>query len=139
VPFKGTGDMTTAVIGGHVQGGMSYSAFAINNKGKVRALAVAMDKRHPLLPDVPTFRELGVDWVDGAYRGIGVPKSTSAASRKKLSDLWRALNNDPEMQQLAAKSGFELVNVGLEEMEPFMQEKRQLYTEGARRLGLGGK
>jgi hypothetical protein len=43
------------------------------------------------------------------------------------------------MQQLAAKSGFELVNVGLEEMEPFMQEKRQLYTEGARRLGLGGK
>src|SRR5256712_14199738 len=42
VPYKGTGDMTTSVIGGHVDGAMSYTAFAINNKGKVRALAVAM-------------------------------------------------------------------------------------------------
>ena len=112
VPFKGTGDMTTAVIGGHVSGAMSYTAFAINNKGKVRALAVAMDKRHPLLPDVPTFRELGVDWVDGAFRGIGMPKSSTPEQRKRMSDLWAALNADPEMKQLAAKSGFELVDVG---------------------------
>ena len=137
VPFKGTGDMTTAVIGGHVGGAMSYTAFAINNKGKVRALAVAMEKRHPLLPDAPTFRELGVDWVDGAYRGIGVPKSTPAEAKKRLSDLWRALNNDPEMKELAAKSGFELVNVGVEQLDGFMQEKVKLYTEGAKRLGLG--
>src|SRR5689334_852872 len=47
VPFKGTGDMTTAVVGAQVDGAMSYTAFAINNKGRVRALAVAMDKRHP--------------------------------------------------------------------------------------------
>ena len=53
IPFKGTGDMTTAVVGGQVDGAMSYTAFAINNKGRVRALAIAMDKRHPLLPDVP--------------------------------------------------------------------------------------
>jgi tripartite-type tricarboxylate transporter receptor subunit TctC len=139
VPFKGTGDMTTAVIGGHVGGAMSYTAFAINNKGKVRALAVAMDKRHPLLPDAPTFKELGIDWVDGAYRGIGVPKSTSAEARKRMSDLWRALNADPEMKELAAKSGFELVSVGAEEMDGFMKEKTRLYTEGAKRLGLGSK
>ena len=60
----------------------------------MRPLAVAMEARHPLLPDVPTFKELGVDWVDGAYRGIGVPKGTPAAERKRVSDLWRALNND---------------------------------------------
>ena len=139
VPFKGTGDMTTAVIGGHVGGAMSYTAFAINNKGKVRALAVAMDKRHPLLADTPTFKELGVDWVDGAYRGIGVPKSTPAEAKKRMSDLWRALNADPEMKELAAKSGFELVSVGSEEMDAFMKEKTKLYTEGAKRLGLGSK
>lgn len=139
VPFKGTGDMTTAVLGGHVDGAMSYTAFAINNKGKVRVLAVAMEKRHPLLPEAPTFRELGVDWVDGAYRGIGVPKSTPAETRKRLSDLWRALNQDPEMSAYAAKSGFELVNVGVEEMDAFMKEKVRLYTEAARRLGLGSK
>ena len=139
VPFKGTGDMTTAVVGGHVGGAMSYSAFAINNKGKVRALAVAMDKRHPLLPDVPTFRELGVDWVDGAYRGVGVPKSTPPEVKKRIADLWMALNNDPEMKELAAKSGFELVNVGTADMDAFMKEKAKLYTDGARLLGLGKK
>jgi tripartite-type tricarboxylate transporter receptor subunit TctC len=137
VPFKGTGDMTTAVIGAHVQGAMSYTAFAINNKGKVRALAVAMDKRHPLLPDVPTFRELGSDWVDGAYRGIGVPKSTPPEARKRLSDLWAALNADPEMKELAAKSGFELIDVGIDKMDAFMKDKIRVYTDAGKRMGLG--
>jgi tripartite-type tricarboxylate transporter receptor subunit TctC len=139
IPFKGTGDMTTAVIGGQVDGAMSYTAFAINNKGRVRALAVAMDKRHPLLPDVPTFKDLGVEWVDGAYRGIGVPKGTSPEVRKRLAEMWAALNADPEMAALAAKSGFELVNVGPDQMDAFMKDKIKLYTEGAQSLGLGKK
>jgi tripartite-type tricarboxylate transporter receptor subunit TctC len=139
VPFKGTGDMTTAVIGGHVSGAMSYTAFAINNKGKVRALAVAMDKRHPLLPDVPTFRELGVDWVDGAFRGIGMPKSSTPEQRKRMSDLWAALNADPEMRELAAKSGFELVDVGVERMDAFMKERSRIYLDVGKRMGLGAK
>ena len=139
VPFKGTGDMTTSVLGGQVDGAMTYVPFVVANKTRVRPLAVAMDKRHPLIPDVPTFKELGVNWVDGAYRGIGVPKSTPPEQRKRLSDLWMALNNDPEMKDLAAKSGFELVNVGLDQMEAFMKERTQLYTEGAARLGLGKK
>jgi tripartite-type tricarboxylate transporter receptor subunit TctC len=139
IPYKGTGDMTTAVLGSQIDGAMSYSAFAINNKGKVRALAVAMDKRHPLLPDVPTFRELGVDWVDGAYRGIGVPRSTSPEARKRLSELWAALNTDPEMKALADKSGFELINVGTEQMDAFMKDKIRVYTDSAKALGLGKK
>jgi tripartite-type tricarboxylate transporter receptor subunit TctC len=139
VPFKGTGDLTTAVIGQHVTGAMSYNAFAINTKDKVRALAVAMDKRHPLMPDVPTFKELGFDWIDGAYRGIGMPKSTPPEARKRISDLWAALNAEPEMKELAAKNGFELVNVGVEQMDAFMREKTKLYIESAKRLGLGKK
>jgi tripartite-type tricarboxylate transporter receptor subunit TctC len=98
-----------------------------------------MEHRHPLMPDVPTFKELGVNWVDGAYRGIGVPKSTPPEVRKRVSDLWRSLNNDAEMKDLAAKSGFELVNVGVEEMDAFMKDKTKLYTEGAARMGLGKK
>lgn len=139
IPYKGTGDMAIAVIGAQIDGSMTYTPFAIANKGKVRGIAVAMEKRHPLLPDVPTFKELGVDWVDGAYRGIAMPKATPAAARQKISDQWRALNNDPEMKELAAKAGFELVNVGVEEMPAFMAEKTKLYTEGAARLGLGKK
>jgi tripartite-type tricarboxylate transporter receptor subunit TctC len=139
VPFKGTGDMTTAVIGGHVSGAMSYTAFAINNRGKVRALAVAMDKRHPLLPEAPTFKELGVDWVDGAFRGVGMPKSAPPEARKRMSDLFATLNADPEMRELAAKSGFELVDIGVERMDGFMKEKIKVYTDVGRRMGLGGK
>jgi tripartite-type tricarboxylate transporter receptor subunit TctC len=136
VPFKGTGDLTTAVIGQHVTGAMSYSAFAINTKSKVRAIAIALDKRHPLLPDVPTFKELGFDWIDGAYRGIGMPKSTSPEARKRMSDLWASLNNDPEMKDLAFNSGFELVNVGVDNMDAFMKARAKAYTEVAKRLGL---
>jgi tripartite-type tricarboxylate transporter receptor subunit TctC len=139
VPFKGTGDLAASVMGGQVDGAMTYTPFAIANKDRVRPLAVAMEHRHPLMPDVPTFKELGIDWVDGAYRGIGVPKSTPLEARKRLSDLWRAMNNDPEMKELAAKSGFELINVGVEEMDGFMATKTKLYTEGAARMGLGKK
>ena len=139
VPYKGTGDMSMAVVGAQIDGAVTYTPFAIANKGKVRALAVAMEKRHPLMPNVPTFRELGVDWIDGAYRGIGAPKSTSPEARKKISDMWAALNNDPEMKELAAKSGFELVNIGTDQMDAFMKERIALYIEGAKRLGLGKK
>ena len=137
VPYKGTGDLTPAVIGQQVTGAMSYTAFAINTKDRVRALAVAMDKRHPLLPDVPTFKELGFDWVDGAFRGIGMPKSTSPEARKRMSDLWASLNNDPEMKELAFKSGFELVNVGVDRMDAFMRDRVRAYTESGKRMGLG--
>jgi tripartite-type tricarboxylate transporter receptor subunit TctC len=139
VPYKGTGDMALAVVGAQIDGAVTYTPFAIANRTKVRPLAVAMEKRHPLMPDVPTFRELGVDWVDGAYRGIGVPKSTSPDNRKKIADMWMAMNTDPEMKELAAKSGFELVNIGNAQMDAFMKERISLYIEGAQRLGLGKK
>lgn len=98
-----------------------------------------MEKRHPLLPDVPTFKELGVNWVDGADRGIGMPRGTAPEARKRISDLWRSLNDDREMKQLAAKSGFELINIGVEEMDAFMADKIRLYTDGAGLWGLGRK
>ena len=139
VPYKGTADLANAVLGAQIDGALTYTVFAINNKARVRALAVAMDKRHPLLPDVPTFKELGVDWVDGAMRGIAVPKSTPADAKKRLSDLFAALNADPEMKELAAKSGFELINVGVDQMDAFMKERALVYGETAKMMGLGKK
>jgi len=139
VPYKESSGARTGVLGGQVDGAMTYASFAINNKGRIRPLAVAMEKRHPLMPDVPTFKELGVDWVDGAYRGIGVAKSTSPEARKRLSDLWLALNTDPEMKKLADQSGFELVNVGVDQMDAFMRDKIRVYTQTAQQMGLGKK
>jgi len=136
VPYKGTGDLVPAVLGGHVTGAMAYSAFAVNNKGKVRALAVAMDKRGPQLPDVPTFRELGIDWIDGGYGGIGVPKSTPLEARRRLSDLWGVLNADPEMKELATRAGFDLIDINIDKVDAFMKERMQAYIPVAKRMGL---
>ena len=88
---------------------------------------------------MPTFKELGVDWVDGAMRGIAVPKSTPPDVRKRLSDLFAQLNADPEMKELAAKSGFELINVGVDKMDAFMKERAAVYGETAKMMGLGRK
>ena len=49
------------------------------------------------------------------------------------------MNTDPEMKELAAKNGFELVNIGNAQMDAFMKERISLYIEGAQRLGLGKK
>ena len=138
VPYKGTGDLALAVLGSHIDGAMTYTPFAIANKGKVRPLAVAMETRHPLLPDVPTFKELGVDWVDGAFRGIGVPKATPPDARRRLAEMFATLNADPEMKELAAKAGFELVNVGVDGMDAFMRTRTRIYTDVGKRMGLGG-
>jgi tripartite-type tricarboxylate transporter receptor subunit TctC len=136
VPFKGTGDLVASLLGGHVSGAMSYVTLAISQRSKTRVLAVAMEKRHPLFPDAPTFKELGIDWVDGAYRGMAVPQSTPADLRKKISDMFAEINKDPEFRQRMADGGFELVDIPYEKMNAFMAERARVYTEVARRMGL---
>jgi tripartite-type tricarboxylate transporter receptor subunit TctC len=136
VPFKGTGDMIASILGGHVSAAMSYSTLAIQQKGKMRMLAVATEKRLPQFPDVPTFKELGFDWVDGAYRGIGVPKSTPPAIRKQVSDMMEAINKDPEMRRKMFEGGFEQTDISVEMMPAFLKERTQEYLNSAKTLGL---
>ncbi len=136
VPFKGTGDLVASLLGGHVSMAMSYVTLAIAQKGRTRMLAVATEKRHPQFPDVPTFKELGIDWVDGAYRGIAVPKSTPPEMRKKISDIFADINKDPEFQKRMADGGFELVDIPLEKVPAFMAERTKVYTAAAKRMGL---
>ena len=68
-----------------------------------------------------------------------MPKSSTAEQRRRMSELFAALNADPEMKELAAKSGFELVNVGIDKMDAFMKEKVKVYTDAGKRMGLGAK
>lgn len=136
VPFKGTGDLVASVLGGHVAGAMSYTTLAIQQKGKMRMLAVATKERHPQFPDVPTFRELGVDWVDGAYRGVAVPKSTPEAVRRQVSGMMEALNKDPDMRKKMVDGGFEVIDVPYDQVPAFMKERTAQYTETARQLGM---
>ena len=136
VPFKGTGDLVSSVAGGHVSGAMSYLPLAIQQKGKMRPLVVATERRHPAYPDAPTFRELGFNWVDGAYRGIAVPKPTPRELQKQVSDMMFAVNQDPEMRRKLTDGGYDVIDVTLERMPAFLAEKAKAYIEDARAAGL---
>ena len=136
VPFKGTGDMVSSILGNHVSAAMSYSTLGIQQKGKMRMLAVATEKRLPQFPDVPTFRDLGIDWVDGAYRGIGVPKSTPPEIRRQVSDVMDAINKDPELRKKMFEGGFEVTDISIEQMPAFMKARTAEYMNSAKTLGL---
>ena len=136
VPFKGTGDLISAVLGHHVTGAVSYSTLAISQKDKMRMLAVASEKRMPQFPDVPTFKELGLNWVDGAYRGVGVPKSTPPEIRKAVSDMMDAVNHDPELRRRMAEGGFEVTDIGLDQIPAFVKERSVEYLNAAKGLGM---
>jgi len=137
VPYKGTGDMISAILGGHVSAAMSYSTLAIQQKGKMRMLAVATEKRLAQFPDVPTFKELGLSWVDGAYRGIAVPRSTPPAVQKQVSDMMDAINKDADLRKRMIEGGFEVTDIALDQMPAFMRERTQKYLETAKAIGMG--
>jgi tripartite-type tricarboxylate transporter receptor subunit TctC len=136
IPFKGTGDLITALIGMHVDGAMGYLPLAIQQKSKVRTLAIATEKRNPALPDVPTFKELGLNWVDGAYRGVAVPKNTPLTIQQKLSDYFGLLNSDPEIRKKLEDAGFVIVDIPLAKIPAFMKEKIPQVMGDAKNAGM---
>lgn len=136
VPFKGTGELVTAILGKHITGGLSYVPLALQQKARIRMLAVALDKRHPAFPDVPTFKELGYQWVDGAYRGVAVPKSAPLETRKKVSDLFAELNRDPDILKWMAEGGFEVVDIPYDKNDAFMKSRSVEYLKIAKLMGL---
>jgi putative tricarboxylic transport membrane protein len=136
VPAKGTGESNTAILGKHVSAGFSYSTVGSLLGNQVRCIAVASEKRVPALPDCPTFKEKGYDLVGGAYRGIGVPKSTPPAIQQAVSDLIGKINREPEFVKAMEEKGFVMVNVGLAEMPAFMAKNQKEYEEIARSMGI---
>jgi tripartite-type tricarboxylate transporter receptor subunit TctC len=136
VPFKGTGDLISSMLGNHVDAAMSYLPFAIQQKGKMRLLAVASEKRHPEFPDVPTFKEVGLNWVDGAYRGVAVPKSTPKDIQKKVSDVMATLNGDPEMRKKLSAGGYDLVDISVDQIPEFIARRSKDYMQDAKDAGL---
>jgi tripartite-type tricarboxylate transporter receptor subunit TctC len=136
VPFKGTGDLIASVLGQHVTAAMTYSTLAVQQKEKMRLLAIASEKRSPIFPDVPTFREVGLGWAGGAYRGIAVPKSTPPEIRKKVSDMMAALNKDPEYVKRMTEGGFEQVNIPVDQMPAFLRDQTKSTLEDAKAAGM---
>lgn len=136
VPFSGSGPAISAVLGGQVMAGFNYSTTFLNQPEAVRMLAVASEKRLPTNPDAPTFKELGIDLVGGAYRGLGVPKSTPEKVRKQVSDIIGKINHEPKFIEKMESSGFVLTNIPYEKMDQFVAQKTAEYTALAKLLGI---
>ena len=132
VPFKGTGAAVTALLGKQVMAEWGYTSVGAQQAEKARMLAVAMDKRHPVFPDVPTFKELGYDLVSGAFRGIAVPKSTPEEIRVQLSDMIGQINADPEFRKRMEADGMALLDVDYKGYQAFIDEQAKVMLEAAR-------
>lgn len=136
VPFKGTGDAMTALLGNQVAAEWGYTTVASAQEGKVRMLAVATEKRHPAFPDVPTFRELGFDLIGGAYRGLAVPKSTPEDLRRQISDVIGKINTDPQFVKQMEDNGFTPIDVAYgAPMDAFMAKMAAEYAEVLKDIG----
>lgn len=95
VPFKGAADQNAALLGGQVDAMMGNLGDVLRDQEKYRVLAQASERRHRLLPDVPTFREQGVDLVSSIRRGYAAPKGTDPAAVARLREFFDELARDP--------------------------------------------
>jgi tripartite-type tricarboxylate transporter receptor subunit TctC len=135
VPFTGTGDAMPAFLGGHVTGLMTYTTMGIQYKNDMRVLAVATEKRFAVLPDVPTFKELGYNLVEGAYRGLAVPPNTPKAIVDVLYKACYKTNTDPEFMKKMQELGFLLENLDPDASAKLVDEKVEAYKEVLAELG----
>lgn len=136
VPFAGTAPASTALLGGQVTAQWGYPTVVAQYPG-TRMLAVAMEKRHPSFPDVPTFKELGINLLDGTYRGIAVPKSTPEPIRQKLAKMIDDINHDPAFIKQMEENGFAMLNAPYGPvLDKFMAETKKTILESAKEAGI---
>lgn len=85
VPYKGTGPAMNDLLGGQIMGIFDGpSAMPRVNSGALNAIAISSEKRHPSAPNVPTFKELGVDLVFGSWFGFLIPTGTPTDVQNEL-------------------------------------------------------
>lgn len=85
VPYKGTSPAMNDLLGGQIMGIFDGpSAMPRVNSGTLNAIAISSEKRHPSAPNVPTFKELGVDLVFGSWFGFLMPTGTPQDVQNEL-------------------------------------------------------
>ncbi len=108
VPYGGANPAAVAVAGGHVEATSCSPAEVgtLVRGGKLRILAIAADKREALFPDVPTFKESGIDFSFGVWRCLVAPKNTPKEALSRLESAVRKAVNDPKFKDFMTKNGF---------------------------------
>lgn len=102
VPFKGSAESITAVVGGHTMIGAGHPADIASQlrSGNLKPLAIALDQRSPSVPTVPTLLEQGINLVTwGSVKGVAAPKKTPSKIIKYLETTMKKVSDDPEYQK----------------------------------------
>lgn len=137
IPYKGQGpamvDLTAGVVDAMFDG---MSSYAHVKGGYVAAVAIAAPKRHPAAPEIPTFKELGIDFVAGSWFGMLAPAGTPDAVIAKINADMQLALQDEEVKAQVVKTG---ASIGIGSPEAFgqflSQEATKLQTlvkQGAR-------
>jgi putative tricarboxylic transport membrane protein len=137
VSYEGLAPRMNAILGGHVD----LTDSNLTQKGKVEAgqlkfLAIATEKRHPEMPNVPTLKELGVNVVFDVNRGIMVPKGANAEVVSKLSAACAAAAKEPEFAQAMKLQGTDVRYMDRAAYSKWLKEADELNRNIAKDLGL---
>ena len=112
VPYKGEALHMADLLGGHLEVSFNSVGTALPNirSGKLRPLAIVAPTRSKVLPDVPTFAELGYEGMErGGWFGFLAPAGTPAAIVEKISRDIRAIVADASFMKLMRDQGLEPV------------------------------
>ena len=106
--FANAAAVRQAVLAGHIQLAMlaAPDAMALLREGRIAALAVAAERRSPLLPETPTLSEVGLRLAARASRGFALPGGTPLAAVNALAQALRAVVLDPEFVAQADAFGY---------------------------------
>ena len=141
VPYKGEALILTDLLGGQIDVGFNSIGTALPQikAGKVRPLALAASTRSQILPDVPTFPEVGVPRLSGgAWFGIFAPAGTPKPVVEKISADINGFLHSPEMQKWLRDQGMEPRGTTPEQFTQFIKADLARWRQLIGELGIKG-
>jgi tripartite-type tricarboxylate transporter receptor subunit TctC len=125
VPYKGSGDARTGVLGGQVQ--MMFDAVTVMSQhakeGKVKALGTSGTSRSSVLPNVPTIAEAGVPGYEATiWLGVMAPKATPPAVVDKLNAEIRKIVARADVRDDWAKQGAVPMTMSPQEFAKYLEQ-----------------
>ena len=137
VPYTGAGPAVFALLAGQVDALSTGPASVLQQikSGKLRALAHWGEGRLAAMPDVPSFKELGVPVVYSQWAGMFVPAATPAPVVEKLRQAARFAAQDPRAVQALTAAGTSFQFQDAPEFERFVQTDARAMSSLVQRIG----